>query len=773
MIKRVILLTALLACAPLARATAFTASGTGGDWNTPATWGLTGTATCGTNIPCISTGDSVTIAAAQVITCTGASEVCSVGPNNAANSSGTNGINDTDTAGTSGLTIGPTAVFVYGGNLTFTGGTFTIQCSGSNCGRLQYDSSYSSGSTTAEYWIWMNNTATPHGSFSMVGTSSAEIIVDGDSNDDTYTCANGSPCRNGSTCAAGACLSGGIQSGTTTARNDQNNGTFKYVTFEHMRGTGSFSSTTVSLYFGVQAHNMDIENCIFKDLLLIQITTGAAGTGVGVATWLYNQVIQSAASGTTFGEFNIQNTNGSANTFTLAHSTFDWWFAPTAMSQKTSTQTWTNIFSYLDQVSETSNPCAKQAGLELFDQIFCYNNQSGSGSPQETLPSRLTNSVYWIEQSLSGGTGSSEMVNSVASQLSTAQTSSFSGNVIGGMSQILTAAQQANSVSLVAAPTAAQHTVNKTNNVTLCGANGVESVAFSRTDATTGSASFPLNINTKNNTFCSLGFTTSDAQVHQMGFTNVTVTAGTFPAVQNNLYFRNDAGAFIGEVCSSTTPASAAGAITTLSNNALFNTGTSSNICTNSTAVPSSGPSNDVIVQSRKPLMIESGRSLPLFDSEYLTPAGLLNTSSYGATAWTTATNYTVGQYVSDSQAGLFGGKTTYWYCLVSHTSSSSNRPVSGFTSPHSGHNAVWEEAWIPWFRGQVLAATVFQDGALTNGLTPVPTTMYAVGLLNTWLRHGFITLEPSMWTGCLNGAECGIQTPINQHLAAVTAMSN
>ncbi len=49
------------------------------------------------------------------------------------------------------------------------------------------------------------------------------------------------------------------------------------------------------------------------------------------------------------------------------------------------------------------------------------------------------------------------------------------------------------------------------------------------------------------------------------------------------------------------------------------------------------------------------------------------------------------------------------------------------------------------------------------------PEPMHMIGLLNAWLRQGHITMEPTLWRGCLTGNECGLYRANNQHMPLPT----
>jgi len=163
---------------------------------------------------------------------------------------------------------------------------------------------------------------------------------------------------------------------------------------------------------------------------------------------------------------------------------------------------------------------------------------------------------------------------------------------------------------------------------------------------------------------------------------------------------------------------------------------------------------------TRAPSLVELGRSLPLFDTEYLFPEGLLTLASYSVVgAWTSGTNYTVGQVVSFSNSGVFNGATTYWRCIVAHTAGATNEPVLGVdaANPYQEATGFWEEAFLSWMRTKVLALTTFdtQCAGLLFVACPSPHT-YAPGLLAAWLRQGFVSMEPWLWNTGTSGVEIG-----------------
>lgn len=86
---------------------------------------------------------------------------------------------------------------------------------------------------------------------------------------------------------------------------------------------------------------------------------------------------------------------------------------------------------------------------------------------------------------------------------------------------------------------------------------------------------------------------------------------------------------------------------------------------------------NDIVVD---PAFVDTTRCLATFDSAYLG-----NT----ATAWADATSYTVGDIVSASDAGFYGGETVNFRCINAHTSVSGNA-----TTGKPGLAANWRTNW-------------------------------------------------------------------------------
>ena len=82
------------------------------------------------------------------------------------------------------------------------------------------------------------------------------------------------------------------------------------------------------------------------------------------------------------------------------------------------------------------------------------------------------------------------------------------------------------------------------------------------------------------------------------------------------------------------------------------------------------------------PGFIDSSRNLVRFDIDYL--------GNSAATAWADATAYTVGDVVSASDAGYYGGDTINWRCITAHTSADADA-TNGKPGDVSGFRTNWE----------------------------------------------------------------------------------
>src|SRR5580704_17024211 len=757
-----VLLVLLVLSVPFVNAATFTASHSG-DWNTPSTWGLSGSATCGTNIPCMTSaslpGDTVTIPDNITVTCTLSGENCSAGASLAARGTA---IALTHVAGDAGgIHIGGTATFVYAGDVDLTAGTFTVDAGG----LIQHDSSWSSASTSINYHFATNSTNSGgvYGPavFAINGTPGNHVTWQGDS----YYSSLSKP----SACAVNTCLAGAV-GWNGTSYNDMGGGTISYLDVKNVAGTvrqGALTGWNLS----VMNNSTTMTGVTFNKSGYVGVVIVAGATGS--FTFDRGAFTNCAASGC----LTVQGTTGSATgtyaiTNTIADYTVYAGLVPTAHNF-----TYRNIFIWTNPTAGIpgQGPGFHQVDASTFDQLFIDNNSWNTGTSivngRSWMPSNtITNSVLWDERTIANSYHNQTFQGSYGN---TSGTGPFlqMNNVFGSMGIVGPGSVAANTFGGI--PPGGSSTATVKGNVNLCGYNGTSSASLNTVYISNGNTS-NVAITEENNTSCSgvaVGLGSAQQPNGTAGAETITVASGTIALMDSNLFFRNDAGGPIAEVCDFVnTSYNATPWIALLENNAVVNTNTSAAaICTASAGWVVTGPVGDIIIQNRPPALVEPNRSVPLFDTEYLQPAGLLNVSSYGATPWASGTSYTVGQYVSDSQTGVFGGKTTYWRCTQAHTASSLNRPVTGIdaANPYRGHEAFWEEAYLPWFRAAVTAGTQYTDGAIGAN------NVYVVGLLNAWLRQGMTSMEPRLWNGCLNGKECGaIQLTVIQHIPPPAAVN-
>ena len=750
--KRVAILIFVLSA--WANATVFTATQSG-DWNTATTWGgVTGTV-CGTNIPCMTStllgGDQVIIPSTYVITCTGASEVCSAG---------TSPANQTTLAisvtGTGGITVGGTATLIYAGPVKVNdGSTITVDAGGT----IQYDSSWAAAPTTAAYQWLMSSADTTGAIFSMVGTSGAHITWQGDS--------SFSSLADSGVCALNACRSGPVGD-DVQGFNDSGRGTFAYVDWKNVGQIGA----KYSYLLDITAESSTITSSTFTNCGTVGVTI--EGNGSGGVTFNGNSFLSCASTNTSWGCFKLLTSGGTiTGTKLIENNIFDG-----AVSIGTGTNggwTWRDNLFWTSLTNGTpglnpgffSGSDASNYDQEFFDNTSVWTGTSENANATTILPAvTLTNSVAWVAVGNSGAGFHQVFFHTSFASEAGSGTMASTNNVFGAMGfDTSVSGDYTYAQAVGGTPTSAvSTTLTSSGNVNLCGYNGVGTLTLANMFLDNGNIA-DMTLIENNNTSCVYNASLS-SDVNPSGSAGVeggTVTAGAVSTVNSNLFFRNDSGGPIAELCDSTFSAcSTTKPFALFENNAVVNTNTAASpVCSDVSNCITTGPQNDVTIQSRPPVLVEAGRSLPLFD-EYLTPAGLLLTSSYGATAWATSTSYSVGNYVYDSQSGVFGGKTTYWRCIQAHTSGSTNRPVTGFDSsnPFYGQAGYWEPAFMPWLRSAVLAGTTYTDGALNvNGV-------YVIGLLNAWLRQGMTSMEPTLWQGCLNGAECGaVQLTAIQHI--------
>ncbi len=777
----------LIFFASVACAATFTAVQSG-DWNAPSTWGLSGSATCHTNIPCKTdagnSGDTILIPDKYTITCgANGDETCSVGNSPASattnvlaftSSTGGGGIHvcgKTSTAGCAGGTNG--SVLIYAGSIGWSAsgssqGTFIFD-PGST---LQYDSSWASTPSSVAYVVSTKSTAgaTSNAMWAINGISTSHITFQGDS---FY-----SSQRKSSACtSAGSCL-GGTVGNNGGSYNESGCGTVTYLDMSNFQGGwnsniyqlcstsisySTFTNTGVMTTTAVPSGNKNwsLANVNFSKCRAACLTFTGQSTATGTFS-LTNAAFDSSVSygSITYPRWNVQNVFISSGALNGAGGL---------------------------------NPGFQNVGAWIADQIFIYHNgvttnpTTDAGQLSNVPVEATSNSVFWRENFLQAAGLHNHSWQHVMTDVSSS-TAKFINNVYGAMGGSLfnpnNGGDTFTSTAWQQLPASAT-TYQFTGNVALCGANGLASHSlFHMTNiaATAGT----ISVTAENNTSCSSAYSVA-GNLDENGAITAEAMSGTytnyFNSIDSNLFYQVTGGHPIIEISG---PQNLTHIIGTLANNAVVNTNTGAAAicsgCTNWAA--NAGPVNDITIQSRPPVLVEANRSVPLFDTEYLIPAGILPANYYTSDpqwqgAWSGSHGtYNIGDVVSDAQSTVFGGKAIYWRCIQSHTASSTlNRPVTGFNSsqPFYGYQAYWELAYLKYARTAVVAGTTYVDGALPALVetTGAAVPMYFNGLLNAWLRQGMTSMEPTLWNGCLNGKECGaIQFTAIQHIPPPSAVN-
>jgi hypothetical protein len=821
--KRVILIVLLLVGAALGQAT-YTSAGSG-DWTTPATWTHTGT-TCDTTVnypvyngdPASSStacGDIVIIQTGHTITCP-AGATCTVG-----NSPTTNTAVLT-ASGTGSLTLGAGATLIYAGRVQFTTGTVTLGAGS----KLQYDSSYASSNATTVRYTWDCTVASCSASaflWAINGTSGSHVTIEGDS----FL----SPYNKAATCtAANQCLAGAFNTdgGTVLSSNNQGQGTISYLDIKDVYGSpiNTYGNaawvTTVKTGRNSAFDHITVTNSgTFGAVAKSGATVGLTINALAITNSSYTQLPSGSVGDALQGCFDIRALGAPSGSpsFVISNAYFDCQIREDFLSGSYGIWTWRNVLNYRSQLGTNANLPGHHVGItndsgmgsaDTFDEYYVYASMSYSGTAPDnfrpTVPDfSLINSVVYSPKTSVAGTHIQSFTTDM-NYLPATGNILIKNNVTGhtgvNVGTPQPRAQLTTSFSSLAFALPKNVSMTVTGNVGICDQWGYSGLApfFTRWNGAVDTHTLTEVV--EGNTNCSaiiggLGNVGNDSgQEGAMGFEGPAQKGFLSETVDSNLFY-NLLNLAVPEVCAANNtnfsppnPVS----IVALQNNAVVNTNTDAPpICNNGApgnsstwVVAGQGPKNDIIIKNHLPVMVDYRRSPFTFDGDYLVPSGVLggvvgqSAATYWAAqagwagAWTAASNsYSVGDIVSDQQTGVWGGRTTFWRCIQAHTSATKNRPSTGVDTSNIflDFNSYWEPAYMQFFRQQVYLGTVFYEGAVPQ-LTDIngnPEPMHMIGLLNAWLRQGFITMEPVLWRGCLNNAsaasECGQSFPVIQHM--------
>jgi len=761
-VKRLLpILATLLLCVSWASAATFTAV-TGGDWQSTSTWGTSGSG-CHVAYPCMTdtysggpaNGDNVNLAG-YAVTCTGSNEVCTAGSSGTTASSCTAGTAAVvNTTGSGGLTIGSSATFVYAGPVCLPFGTITIQAGA----KIYHDSSWAS--TPTAYVFTDNNGSGAHSVWAAGTIGSSRIVWEGDSFNSPNKYSGNCTSANSAGCRAGQV--GGTASGESGEGNLYN------LTIQNVGGTGN-----AWLSYVINGTALNISGLVMTNSGALSVRTGG-----NKAVTIDKSKFTSTTNTTACLYLGVL---AGSSTVTITNTVIECPISPNATY---TALTWRNVIcsttwsSGAFYTAGTANlrPCLiGSSDSATHDQVLYYFDGWNSTTSENTLSkgnigaTHLTNSIVWVPHNNLPGWSHVHATQQVWNGL-TGGTWNQNNNVYGSFGDTGVAATEGHQTggTIGGNPTVAT-TLACTGNVNLCGFAGRGSMTANCTFfSLTSTPNFGADsVTVTNNTYCASAASLSTSA---QGDGSAAAEAGTLSAnmvvLGANTFFRNDglgAGA-VPEIFDSS--ANSAYVTNPPWHKILFNAvlnvdsgevssapcGTYGGNCSwiNTSYRPTA--STELILANQAPGMLDPARSVPLF-SEYLDASGLYPVSNYtGASQyrgqWAATTSYSVGDIVYYQASGVYGNRKTYWICKIAHTSASTNTPIVGADSsnPFMGPTPYWEDAWLSmWMKPAILAGTAYYDGALPALYGSSP--MYAVGLLNAWLRQGFINTSPALWGG-------------------------
>ena len=811
--KRVLLAIVLLSTTWAGAAT-FTAT-TSGNWNSTTTWGSSGSG-CHNAYPCmtdgISAGDIVIINTNVTVTCPDGT-VCSVG-----NSPATNAAVLTAN-GTGSLTIGTGgagATFVYAGRVQFTIGIVTM----GKGSKIQYDSSWSSASTTVAY-TWDCTAASCSASaflWQVNGNAGSHAAIEGDTFKDSTGLIKSGACTTANTCLAGAF---NFDGGTVYSTANQGQGTISYLDIQDVLGSPVASNGVAAWITAVKTgsnsafdHITVTNSGTFIVIETASATVGLTINGLAVTNSRYTLAPSSGADPGAIGCLNVIERSVTSATFSISNAYMDCGVNWPSTNSQYGIFTWRNIHMY--RGPNGSNPglwvgTANGSGIsptDLFDEYFIYPSAYiTGGSDTNGRPNQpvcfMVNSILWGPKVSTSGQHIQSFTGGLFTAPASCATARIMNNTWGAAGSVVSSppAETITSVAIAGGPLGQATTLTFSGNVILPDQFGYASMGFPFGRYSATLSSHILHVIAQNNVSYStvLGGLTNagDWQTNgAMGFEGNATQQGIVQSFNANLLWNSQSGTTApAEMCDSRNAnfISPNQPVQLMTNNACASIAASAPcICSTSGANDPAkwvvtGPQNDIIM-THAPVMVNPNYNVPTFDILYLIPSGLLggvvgqNPATYwsGQTGWRNAwsassVSYARGDIVSDS-AGNWGGNTTYWRCVQAHTSSTMNRPSIGVdpANVYNDYNQFWEPAYFNYFRQQIFAGTTFTEGAvpLMTDINGNPEPMHMIGLLNQWLHQGMRTMEPTLWRGCLlapfpstTATECGNLYAPSQHI--------
>ena len=786
MIRRLLAVFAVwLVLVNFAGATAFTAARSG-EWNDQYTWGAGshGLGTCGSTIPCLNTGDTVTIDDQYALTCgsvatyditVNGKKVCSVGSTPA-----------TDT----GAVVTPThsnaagSVRVYSGYTLVVGGspTWIVPVTLDAGATYQVDSSNTAGTPVAYQQLFFSGTN--YGGLVANGTSGSHAVVEGDS---FY-----SPFNNTAKCATAnivGCMSGVFGNSTSAPAELLPITGTGYLDFRDVAGT-VVSSDSISIFQTFTSKSSSLTQLHLYNSGSWHRAQKSSSTGNFLCDGCLVEIC--TATGMTDPCIHFGDTNGGSGTAVIRNSVFKG--RSSFGGVNTNTQ-WslTNVMYEADLTSGTS--AGKGAGALTMSavltasQLFLWNNSYTSGASipitYMRIPATAQRSVMH-QWKVVGGNHLPSFAIQMDSALPANSTPYFFQHNVLGMTGPRTNSNQA--VMNLMNPPTHTGTLTATALVITPGSDGRGSIGVNFNSVNSANTPITFTQNVLANTSAALNL---NPTMPAGPFTiEGTAAAGEVASVDSNFIYSGVNGVqstFCGSSSALTN------IITGVAYNSFYNVNstTSPAICPTTSGLSwvASAPTNETYstVNGFVPLVAWSRTVLNFQDYLASPTVNLLPLSVYTGDAnyqgsWSTGAGNNIhadglfhaGDVVAFSNGAVYGGQTFYLRCILQHNPSSAagSTPFTGFDASNifTGHEKFWEPAWLPWFRTQVLAGTTFSDGSLrvssTHATVQDNSDTGVIGLLQAYVENGRIGLAPDAWTAGKNGVEIGLPTHRLIHIA-------
>lgn len=669
-----------LCCTP-AWATAYTSVGTG-NWNSTSTWSPAG-------VP--GDGDTVTLANGYKVTCpTGVTCVVGTSPSTASTVVLTC---SSTSSGTGQIEVAAGATFIYRGSMNLCNAPLIVDAGGT----LTNDASLSGACSTAQYLIQSGqNNALSNSGIQFNGTSSQHTTWNSVSH----------------------CPSGGYGLSTTRWQ-DGGNITATYLDASDQGVPGAQSSLSwirahpTTALGVVSLSHVTCTNCgmIFGDAAI-----GAASTFIldyvqitNPSNTLYTLQLDATTTPTTgtrrishsdiHGYVSILGTNGTTTTgFTIADTLFEHDFAQTSnnflISGGAPAASFRGVFFFINTDSGSYDYTGMPGGVNTY--LYLFRQCDSSPTCANVHPLYPPKSSIDFEQS--------NCVEEYASDDTTGDFNEPSGDMtVSGKKW-----WWHNCIFL---PNAAGLVVGSLVNNSSCTAQTNGLIVFDHNTAAIGN----LGAN----------------QVYGVGAECTTTTwpAGAVQSVRNNLVWRSTSGPgpLINSITGSNPASISAGAVVAADYNGIWNVNASV-YGTPSTQFATTPGAHDI---TANPNFVDTTRNFLAADTAFFGNAT--------ATAWTSGHSYAVGDEMSYSASGFFGGKTYNYVCIQAHTSSSTNAPGG------SGWSANWIPASLVDVRASLLAGTTYNGGSDS-----------VVVALVKWIQAGYAPQNVALHNAGSDGTDIG-----------------